>query len=188
MRLFSIIILCCVMAACTSSTKLKPQDFQKNIADKYPVIGLQVSGGHHIDSGCFATGCYSLRDRMPEFVYREFRKSKNFSKIYRGSSEPDWVIAVDLWKSEAHLDGNGGAKLAATVLTLGVVPTTARHEYRATIQVYYKNDVVKSYEYVQIVDEVSSVLVDVQASDSDAAMLIISKFFSDIETESPFDN
>lgn len=186
MRLIHSLLLFFCLSACTSTTKIQPELYQIDIDEKYPAIGLLVNGGHHIDSGCYVNTCYQLYDRTPEFVSREFMKSKNFKNISFGNSDLDWVIDVNLGVSKRYVEGSGGVTLAATVLTLGVVPTSAKHEYEAYIQIIYKGKLIKEYEFIQLVDEVNSVLVDVQSSDSDAAMLLMSKFFKEIENRNPF--
>lgn len=178
--------LALLLSACTSSTSIKPEIYKTNISKKYPAIILMVNGGHLIDSGCYSGTCYRLEDRTPEFVLREFRKSNNFEKILINSEMTDWVIDVNLGWSKRYVEGSGNASLAATVLTLGMVPTQAKHEYEAYIRVLHNGQLVKEYEYTQIVDEVSSVFTNIQAADSDAAVLLISKFFKDIEYENPF--
>lgn len=186
MKLFFNLFLVFILSACTSTTKIVPEAFTIDREDKYPFVGLLVNGGHHIDSGCSVGTCYSLYDRKPEFVSREFNKSSNFKGLSLGNSQLDWVIDVNLIVSQRYVEGSMGASLAATVLTLGVIPTTAKHEYKAYIKVLYQGKSVKEYEYVQLVDEIDSVFVDVQSSDSDAAMLLMAKFFKDIELKSPF--
>ena len=181
-----IFILVFLLSACTSVTIIKPVPFQINIKNKYPSIGLLVNGGHHIDSGCYSNTCYSLSDRTPELVSKEFYKTNNFKSILLQNQNLDWVIDVNLEMSKSYVEGSKEASLAATVLTLGVVPTTAVHEYTAEIKILYKNEHIKSYTYKQNVDDVNSVFVDVQSSDFDAAMLLMARFFQDIERNNPF--
>ncbi|MPY26195.1 hypothetical protein [Shewanella sp. YLB-07] len=187
MKFIHMLVLVFLLSACTSTTKLTPESYQIDIDNKYPAIGLLVNGGHHIDSGCYANTCYDLHDRTPEYVSREFSKSKNFNGLFLDNSELDWIVDVNLGVSKRFVEGSGGATLAAMALTLGVVPTTAKHEYEAYIQILYKGVIVKEYEYIQLVDEINSVFVDVQSSDSDAAMLLMAKFFKEIEQRNPFE-